>query len=273
MLRAVQKGAKSASLFQNAKKSKKVAVATKSQKRTRYDVSISLRFVVPDEQKTIEKLKTANAKLEGESEESEIYYDRLPVPGRVPVSEAFVFGKHDTWLRDCDGEFRVRTPSKEEITNYAHTQKPVESGRLSFYQEFVGEKAIRRELSLQQDATKAEQKTLAQDLAERCIVPFATIKTKKSAYSLTNGPDNFLADIYSADFGYTVGRIGLIVPNAKARPIENSVNRLQAFAKDFGLDSTSYAPDIVIEYIYRNYRADFFKALVDAKVALDPTKK
>jgi adenylate cyclase class IV len=252
-------------LFQSCNKNTSSAalINVSTQKRNRYDVTIDLNFRVGSSEQLTQKLKEKGASLLAEKEFEDVYYDR------VSGTDAYALGKKDTWLRKHNGEWKVKLPAKDEQTLRTHLGKAPES-RIPHYQEHVGEKAIRRELNLQQDATKPNQKSLEDDLKSRGIIPFATIRTKQTKFQVSE-QDKITLELNTTNFGYNLGKLAALVPNAKANNLEEAMAVLQRVVLELGLDTTTYAPDSVIEYIYQNHKTDYFKALVDAKIVRDPS--
>jgi len=108
-------------------------------------------------------------------------------------SALYVLTKRDMWLSNQDGMWFLKVPAVDE-TGRTHMDVDVHR-RIPVYREAEGERAIRRELSLQQDETQeartgVRQPSLEEDLASRMgVVPYAAFKNTQYLITVSTPRD------------------------------------------------------------------------------------
>lgn len=210
------------------------------------------------------------------------YFDCVPKQFILPSSssssslsvqtekfELYTLSKRDTWLRLSNGAWVCQSPFKDTKGD-THLRLPVHE-RVAHYEEQHGEKEIRRELNLQQDVTReAREKiklpSLTDDLAVRMgVVPYATFKYTQTVYNM---PENFVLDVYSTDFGYSIAIMSSVVKNGTEIDLNNrSATMISTLGKlGIDMDKQPQTKSLILEWIARN-NPDHYRALVDANIA------
>lgn len=118
------------------------------QKAFRNDLKFDIRFPMNEKVSIDAALKEFEGKLVSEETFTDEYFD----------SNKFELTSGDIWLRKRNGKWECRAPWKEEDGKIHVGKTPQE--HVPAYKYLKGEKEIRRELNIQQDATAAVQKTL-----------------------------------------------------------------------------------------------------------------
>jgi hypothetical protein len=116
----------------------------------------------------------------------------------------YVLTKRDMWLVKQDGaNWLLKVPATDEVGRTHLDLDP--SKRIPVYREAFGERAIRRELSLQQDETLAARTgkplpTLEQDLQDRMnVVPFASFMNTQYLINLPSAPKEKIGENLSPE--------------------------------------------------------------------------
>jgi hypothetical protein len=147
-------------------------------------------------------------------------------------------------LKKRNQEWECKSPSIEN--GVSHVGRP----SIPTYSEKFSEKSIRRELNLQQDATKKQQNTLEEDLKKRDIVPFAEFSVKTSIYSVSPTVTMYVDE---TDFGYKTGHLSCEMFNADETQAQQMNKDLQKVLDDFGLHVPVHVNEPIAEYIKLKY--------------------
>jgi hypothetical protein len=147
-------------------------------------------------------------------------------------------------LNKKNQDWECKSPSVEN--GVSHLGK----SSIPTYRENFGELSIRRELNLQQDATKKHQNTLEEDLKKRDIVPFAEFSTKTTIYSVSPTVTMYLDE---TDFGYKSGHLSCEMFNAEESQTQEVYKDLKKVLDDFGLHIPSYVNEPIAEYIKQKH--------------------
>lgn len=161
---------------------------------------------------------TEGAEFLGEKKFVDVYYDNAD----------HALGKKDWWVRCRAGRFEL----KMAMVSYKERS-------MGHYEEIESEDAIKRELNI------ASERPLREILPSFGYRPFATIGTTRKKYK----SEAFAIDIDSADFGYEVAEIELMV-NTKSE-MEAANRKIIAFAESRGL-KIELVRGKVMEYLRRN---------------------
>ena len=163
-----------------------------------------------------------------ETKHTDIYYDTAD----------HALTKKDTWLRTRSGKFELKFP----VSAVGAEQ------RIVAYDEIENDAEICAKLGI------PDAEPLEKVLARLGYAPFATITTTRMKYE----KDGFHIDVDSADFGYAVLEIELMVPSDDA--VKAAYQRILDFATVNGIPIPKKRNrGKVIEYLRRNdpehYRA------------------
>lgn len=133
---------------------KRVSPLQQFQKAFRNDLRFDVRFPISSENLNTlkEKIISNEGKLINEEKYTDEYYD----------SSTYQLTSGDIWLRKRNGKWQCKAPFIEESKTSHVGKTPKE--HVPAYKYLNGEKEIRRELNIQQDATAKIQKTLEEGI-------------------------------------------------------------------------------------------------------------
>lgn len=149
----------------------------------------------------------------------------------------------DIWLRRRNGKFELKIPLNQGESKSKRT--------LDRYEEIDDEDQIQSKLKI------PKNKSLTEDLKNASFSPFATITTARRKYR----KGEFVIDIDSADFGYTIVEVELMVEEYN---IKEATKKILEFARKHGLKIAPVRGKL-IEYIYRKDQ-NHYLLLVDRGV-------
>jgi hypothetical protein len=198
------------------------------------DLSMAVQFSIPSDKfkQIVKRAQELGGVIEKQTTVREVYYDSVPEGEEIdadvfvspfditskeekeakkdpektrakpapriqrPKSNHFgvyVLTKRDMWLvKQDDTRWILKVPATDEVGRTHLDLDP--NRRIPVFREAQGERAIRRELSLQQDETLAARTgkplpTLEQDLQDRMnVVPFASFMNTQYVISLPSAP-------------------------------------------------------------------------------------
>lgn len=194
-------------------------------------IEVEKKFILSEED--IQRI-IQGAQFLGEKSFTDTYFDTAD----------YSLTKADKWLRLRDDRFELKLPMNQG--------KGSSQRKLDQYEELTDDNLIRSALGIKVVGT------LEDDLKANGYEPFSTFTTTRKKYKKSD----FIIDLDTMDFGYSIGEIELMVNDASE--METALNRILAFAEELGL---SIAPvrGKVIEYIKRN-NPNHYKALDKAGV-------
>lgn len=192
-------------------------------------IEVEVKFLLEpaEEQRLLD-----GALLTSERTFSDVYYD----------TDGYILTTTDRWLRARAGTFELKLPAGGN-----------RSSAFNQYQELTTEGDIRRALGLAE--TDAD---LAVDLKNAGYEPFVIITTNRKKFK----KGEFTIDLDSADFGYNLAEVELLVPSDAEQ--KNARNKIAAFAREHGLQVRPVKGKL-LTYIER-YRPDHFRRLQEAGV-------
>jgi len=176
----------------------------------------------------------ADAQFVSEVVQSDAYWD----------TREFKLTCKDWWLRCRNGRWELKIA--------LHPVGPGVSRGVTQYRELETEREIREAIGLAGDGAFED------DLTRAGYAPCATIVTTRRKYR----DGEFHIDLDSADFGYALAEIELMVDDEADK--EAASERVLAYARSRGLSLDSIRGKFV-EYLHRE-RPKHFQALVDAGV-------
>lgn len=181
-------------------------------------IEVEKKFIVQHDELT---RLIRGAHFLGETKHTDVYYDTAD----------YSLTRNDIWLRSRSGKFELKFP-----VNTIGAQH-----RIISYDEIENDAAICAKLGI------SDGKTLKTSLVSLGYSPFATITTTRLKYE----KDNFHIDVDSADFGYTVLEVELMVDS------EDKVKATYQRILDFAAANRIPIPERrtrgkVIEYLWRN---------------------
>ncbi len=179
----------------------------------------------------IERLIT-NSIFLSEKTFTDTYYD----------TQKYSLTTKDLWLRSRDNKWELKIP--------LHDVRRL----IDQYKELENEEEIRDFLSLPKKGNFTEV------LRERGYMPFCTVTTTRKKYK----KDDFIIDLDTLDFGYSVGEIELMVESIK--DIEIAIQKITRFAQEHQLPIIPVRGKVA-EYLKRN-SSDHYAALKAAGVIL-----
>jgi len=189
-------------------------------------IEVEKKFLLSEEE---ERRLLEGAMFISEKTFRDTYYD----------TEDFTLTTKDWWLRSRDHDFHLKISAQKGLKRH-----------IGEYHELEIEKEIREALKL------PETGTFKDDLLKSGYIPFASFTTTRRRYKR----GGFFIDLDTADFGYKIAEIELLVKDESGQG--RAVEKIFSFARSINLPIVPMSGK-AIEYIRRN-RPAHYDALVKA---------
>lgn len=186
------------------------------------------------DEKSLLKLKS-DSKLLCNSKFTDTYFD----------DDIYSLTTKNVWLRKRDSKFEMKVPLPSTKTN---------NKLLDCFKELNSEDEILQYLGIQKTNKSTEE--ILEEFGYKIFAKFTTERT-------TYQQGKFKIDLDSADFGYCVGEIEVMVENTEEN-IRNASQEIEQFAKRYNLQLYNRTMrGKLLEYIHR-FNKNHYQALVEA---------
>ncbi|XP_013391028.1 thiamine-triphosphatase-like isoform X1 [Lingula anatina] len=203
-------------------------------------IEVERKFTFTDS--TEDKLQEQGASLIQQKTFTDIYYD-------VPQ---YSLTLSDHWLRQRDGVWELKCPPENPTTNDL-SQVTCQYAEHVTIPEIIAKCSAVLGLAIPTDSSMQEFLTSAQ------CGQFATIKTERKSYSL----NEFSVDLDTADFGFRVGEIEVLV--LEENKIADALSRIDMLAKTLGVGESKKLPGKLSAYLQR-FRPEHYKTLLQHEI-------